>query len=184
MIKNILLIVLSATIMGGCVNLDKPPSAKHYILDANPSTFANEGKSTNVKVLPIRIPTYLNQANLVLKLDDHQIQISNYHFWADDLRQSIQRVMIKQLNMPDSEYSFGEKCRSCKQIGIHIDHYYPSQSGEVYLSGTYTITEYNESQTQHAFSYSLPLEKGGFDESVKGMRSLLNALAANIISNM
>lgn len=184
MIKNILLIVLSAVAINGCVNLDKPPSAKHYILDSDPSTFNSEGKSTNVKVLPIRIPTYLNQANLVIKLDDHQIQISNYHFWADDLRQSIQRVMIKQLNLLDSDFSFGEECRNCQQIGIHIDHYYPSQSGEVYLSGTYTITEYNQSQTQHGFSYSLQLQKGGFDESVKGMRSLLNELADNIIANI
>jgi uncharacterized lipoprotein YmbA len=60
---------------------------------------------------------------------------------------------------------------------VSIDHFYPTQSGDVLLSGTYTKVSVDKSQQQVRFLLNSRLEKGGYDEAVVVMRDLVSKLA-------
>jgi len=167
--------------LSGCVNTTPATDSYYYILDTMPQqkiTAVNVVENLEqIKVRPVTLPDYLNQPNLVLKLSDHQIKIANYHFWAENLRQSIQRVLINELNANNSEISFTQACAKCDELVITIDHFYPTQNGEVVLVGSYYLTS---NYTQNRFILKRELEQGGYNEAVSAMRALLTDLAEQI----
>lgn len=175
---KVLLLATSVVVLNGCVNSKPAPNAFYYVLDPKPQSFQAKTTTTQYKVLPVAVPDYLNQPNLVLKLSDHQIKITNYHFWAEDLRQSIQWVLINELNQANKQASFTSNCTQCSQISLTLQHFYPTESGDVVLAGSYQIK--TETDQQYSFSYTGSLNKGGFDEAVSVMRGLLNELVVDI----
>lgn len=167
-----------------CATSAPPPDTFYYVLDPAPKSFAVKNAETEIKILPVTLPDYMNQPNLVIKLSDHQIKITNYHYWADDLRQSVQRVVINELNQLNNTVNFTQQCRNCINVEISIDHYYPTEGGDVLLAGTYVVIGTNAKQNINSFSFSTSLSDGGFDESVAKMRELLDALSAEINNSL
>lgn len=175
--------VLLFVLLQACVSSKPPPDTFYYVLDPAPRYKLEKTSARQYQVLPVVLPNYMYQPNLVLKLSDHQIKITNYHYWADDLRKSVQRVLINELNHLNAELSFVDKCKSCVgSISISIDHYYPTESGDVLLAGTYVIenTLLPDQTTSHNFQFSTTLKDGGFDESVAKMRALLDQLSMSV----
>jgi len=130
--------------LSACTSSVDIPNTYYYVLDANaPNSSYNQPVIKHgdriVKVLPVQVPDYMRQPNLVLKLQDHEIKIANYHFWAEDLRLSIQRVLLKELNAMHGDIHFSERCSPCEEILMIIDHFYPTEGGEVILAATVEI---------------------------------------------
>lgn len=168
-----------------CVSSESVPISYYYVLEANTlpthkSEVTNKTASRNIKVSSIEVPNYLSQNSLVMKLDDHQIKIANYHFWAEDIRSSIQRVLINQLNKEFEDISFVRQCSKCDELNINIAHFYPSLNGEVVLAGMYEFKTSNKSTKYASFNLRTQLEQGGYNESVSKMHQLLLDLAAQI----
>jgi uncharacterized lipoprotein YmbA len=187
MILKILVTLFLTTGLLGCVSSTAPPETFNYILDNQPTGIQSTlktatvlTKQTAIRVLAVQVPDYLNQPNLVLKLSDHQIKIANYHFWAEDLSQSIQRVLINELNSTHSDFSYRERCAGCDELAITIDHFYPTEQGNVVLSGSYEKVTKDDNRGHVRFYLTQKLEKGGFDEAVSVMRALLGELAQQI----
>jgi uncharacterized lipoprotein YmbA len=183
--------LFAAVTLSACVNTAPTPDTYYYVLDASPQSFASKTVDKplkSYKVLPVQVPDYLNQTNLVLKLSDHQIKITHYHYWAEDLRQSIQRIIINELNQANSEASFSKQCGQCAPLQISLQHFYPTESGDVVLAGTYQITSHSakgkRTEQQYSFSFNRSLETGGYDEAVATMRLLLDDLAIQINQNL
>lgn len=170
--------------LAGCINTQQAPQTFYYILDSTPQPASQTndvklGDSVKqIKVNPVVLPDYLNQPNLVLKLSDHQIKIANYHFWAEDLRQSIQQVLINELNLQNPKTSFSKICSgACLTLDITIDHFYPTEDGDVMLAGTYYQSD---TRVIKRFVLKRSLSNGGYDEAVPAMRALLSELASQI----
>ena len=170
--------------LAGCINTQQTPETFYYILDRSPvsaeyaKTAKTGDKVKQVKVNQVVLPDYLNQPNLVLKLSDHQIKIANYHFWAEDLRQSIQQVLINELNVNNPDTTFAKVCSgACTSLDITIDHFYPTEDGDVLLAGTYYQSS---NKIVNRFVLKRNLNKGGYNEAVPAMRALLSELASQI----
>jgi len=183
MLKLLSLLLLTYLLLG-CISNKTPRESFYYLLDAAPMKEHNstagaskELTKTYIKLSTVRVPDYLQQSNLVLKLDNHQIKIANYHFWAQDLSESIQRVLMRELNAASPGVIYTQQCVKCAELIVSIDHFYPTQSGDVVLSGTYTKVSVNKSQQQVRFLLNSRLEKGGYDEAVVVMRDLVSKLA-------
>jgi uncharacterized lipoprotein YmbA len=177
---NACLVVFCTLALSACVTSPAPPKSIYYVLDPKPQSFASKTASQQYKLLPVTLPDYMNQPNLVLKLSGHEIKITHYHFWAEDLRRSIQGVISNELNLANSDISFLPSCARCGQIAITIYHFYPTESGDVFLSGSFQINPDNAPQQHHSFSYSRSLQDGGYNEAVSVMRALLDELVLDI----
>ncbi len=185
MCSRIILLFVSVLGLQACANIDKAPQTYYYILDAVPipvqqTHSTSQNTIRQIKILPVIVPDYMNQPNLVIKLNDHQIKITNYHFWAEDLRRSIQRILISELNQRQLDISFTERCIDCAQLVVSISHFYPTESGDVILSGAVEFRAQNAQQIRTEFSFKQSLNEGGFDAAVKEMRALLSQLAQSI----
>ena len=182
-VTKFFLLGLVVLVLQACTSSAPTPDTYYYVLDPSPKTATEKKTTVAYRVLPVELPNYMNQSNLVLKLSDHQIKISNYHYWANDLRKSVQRVVINELNQLNSQAGFAESCSNCSYtIIISIDHFYPSESGTVVLAGSYNINTdfFGVTTRSYPFSFSSTLDKGGYDESVSAMRGLLDKLSVQI----
>lgn len=186
MVLKLLISVLLCSTLVACVSNTSAPQSYYYILDApsnvqenKVTTLTGDIVQKRIKVVPVRVPDYLHQPNLVLKLSNHQIKIANYHFWAEDLTQSIQRVLINELNV-NSAVNYTQQCIDCDALAITIDHFYPNEQGQVLLVGSYELISHTSNSLLTQFSFNIRLQAGGYDEGVAAMRALLSHLATEI----
>lgn len=180
---SFLLVFLCTSLLSACASNSIPEQMRYYVLESSPSSpvaVAPKQTARQVKLMPVTVPDYLKQANLVMKLSNHEISIANQHLWAEDLRQSIEQVLLNQLNQRFADILFTEQCAKCARLSIDIQHFYPTVNGKVYLSGFYEMRALDKTTIRHAFSFSTQLENGGYIESVAAMRELLQQLGAAI----
>ncbi len=170
----------------GCVNTEPLPNSHYYLLDEPQSTNShfssplNDVKNNQVKVNLVTVADYLAQPNLVMKLDNHQITIANYHSWGEDLPSAIQRLIIKDLNARYQHTVFLESCLNCTELSVYVEHFYPSQNGDTIISGSYEIAYDNGVNQRQDFMYKVEQNQPGYLQSVKNMRVLLRKLADSI----
>ena len=178
-------IILLCLLLSGCSSTAiLKPQAKFYLLDSLPVTESNNAKNI-IAIHRISIPAYLDQPNLVMRQADQQIIIANYHSWADNLRDSIRRVLRSELNRSGKDFRFEETCQACGDLTITIRDFYPTDAGEVFLAGSYSlIKEPEQTAKQVHFSLRGNMQDSGYDEAVNQMRQLLLKLSQHIRSNL
>ncbi|MEO0442909.1 MAG: ABC-type transport auxiliary lipoprotein family protein [Pseudomonadota bacterium] len=178
-------------LLPACSSTNKPPTIKYYLLDLPPefSTFASKQFNKNlVKVNRADLPDYLEQPNLVIREDNQQIRIANYHSWADNLGESIRRVLINNLNAKNNNYNFVKECKDCANLKISIEHFYPTNDGKVVLIGIYSIEKMTATKKGETFSerfmLSQDIQIDGYDHAVKKMSELLSQLSEQMTQNI
>lgn len=191
---NIRPIFISVCLLGltACVNTAPTPDSFYYVLEPVPVTSKNmaapqDDSNTSlakpaaiVKLMPLNVPDYLNQPNLVLKLEDHQIKIANYHFWAEDLRTSTHRILVNETNARSETTRYAKRCIDCDELTITIDHFYPTESGDVFLAGSFEIAKRDGTSQYADFKFNRNISEGGYNAAVAKMRMLLNDLAQRV----
>ena len=55
-------------------------------------------KVINILVNPIKLPEYLDRPQMVLRESEYKLQLSEYHRWAEPLKDDFTRVFVKDLN--------------------------------------------------------------------------------------
>lgn len=190
----IVLVLFTVLVTTSCTSLTPKPSpeTKYFVLDTPPSAKPPALSAKQAMILPIRLPEYLNQQQLVVREKNHQIRIAKYHSWAEPLEVSIRRSITNQLNQKDLGYSFVSSCSRCPRLLVDIHHFYPTVDGVVLLSGGYRFDGFpTESSLHtegansfHAFHYNAELKADGYAAAVKEMRSLLGMLADEMASTV
>lgn len=174
-VSGLMLILISA-----CSTTQLAPPINYYLLDTKPASPGQKLSSNLVQIKAVELPDYLEQPQLIIRENDHRLRIANYHSWADNLGDSIRRVLLSELNSLNQDFSFTNKCDQCRALRISIDHFYPTADGQVVLSGLFeSVTVQGDRQVEQ-FLLSADLKTDGFDNSVSQMRELLSRLSAKI----
>ena len=96
--KRILLISLSL-ILVACFS-SQPTS--FYLLRAMETTHSgqNETRFEKITVLvkPVKFPEYLEKPQMVVRENNYKLQLSEYHRWAEPLKDNFTRIFIENLN--------------------------------------------------------------------------------------
>ncbi|MEP0355105.1 PqiC family protein [Paraglaciecola sp.] len=184
MIKVFLTTLLS-TLLAGCSVTESVPEIQYYLLDAMPTEQEIKLSTKQINIPPIDLPDYLQQPNLVMRGEQQQMHMARYHSWADNLGDSIRRVMAIELSQPTSDTNKANTCSPCVNLYLSIQHFYPTQDGQVILSGEFTI-EQSSQMKKHTqpFFFSQPLKASGYGQSVVQMRKMLSLLANQIKEQM
>ncbi len=159
----------------------KVPVTHYYLLSAGQeqSEHQTEPTTSRLYLADIRLPQYLKQDHLVMKLSENKLHFSRYHQWAEGLAQAFAKSIKQQvhtanfvLRPSDSELS----------LVIEIDDFYPTEQGQVILTGRYWVNHHNAPDTAIAVPFNLraSLTTTGFEHAVKKMHLLVVLLAKQI----
>lgn len=181
-----IILVLMAVWLSGCTSVSPlTPQVTYYLLDEIPKAQIQEqiqSDQPQIQVARIAVPDYLNRPSLVMRRNNQQMTFANYHSWADSLPTAMQRVIVSALNQTSATVQYTRHCtlRKCAQLQIVVDHFYPTETGDVVLSGSYSFTGTTAKSSPKPFTLTETLKSGGYNEAVQKMRELLFDLAEQI----
>ena len=177
---NRLCLVTAIFLIAACSSSAPAPSMNHYVLD---TVRDHSGSDVEVQLAQVRvlsIPDYLNQNALVMMIDDHKLELARYHTWADRLSDSIAKVVEYEYNAQLAKSANISACESCHQIGLSIEHFYPTSTGDVFLTGYYQYQNENKELIKRRFNLSGAMQADGYQAAVAEMRRLLKELSEQI----
>ena len=102
LIRTLAIVMLGAlwVVHSGCAS---SPSARFYTLSPSATTgpeiepSASDG-CLSLGIGPIRIPDYLDHPQIVTRDTSHEIKMADYDRWAERLKDSFTRVLVKNLS--------------------------------------------------------------------------------------
>ncbi len=89
------------TVFGGCASSTKP--SKFYVLSAIPESGPIAQTTTGesdilIGIGPITLPAYLNRSQIVTRTSENELNLAEFHLWAEPLKDSISRVLMESLS--------------------------------------------------------------------------------------
>jgi uncharacterized lipoprotein YmbA len=168
-------------------NSDIPLETNYYLLNSQnlAKNLVNINKTVVVEVL--ELPAYLDQPQLVMQLNKHQLHYARFDEWAEPLQAGFTKALINDLNLNNNSIQFvtdelKSNKKSADKLIMRIDYFHPSTASKVVLSGVFW-TENNKSQNiiQQQFSFELLLNEDGYTHAVAQMRRLVSMMSASVI---
>ena len=99
--KVFILLGLTVIFLSGCA---RSPSTKFYVLDSLSSSelepqFAPSRRGFTIGVGPVKLPQYLDRPQIVTRLSRNELQLAEFHQWAEPLGRNFSRVLAENLSL-------------------------------------------------------------------------------------
>jgi len=86
--------------LGGCGATSQP--SKFYVLNALSPSNQDIGKAPEnlaIGIGPITIPEYVDRPQIVTRISDHELNLAEFHKWAEPLKDNIPQVLADNLSV-------------------------------------------------------------------------------------
>ena len=188
--------ILMLSLLIGCAS-EVAPTTSYYLLNNSQSTPPAQVQKDQVVILKVlELPEYLNQAQLVMQMADHQLHYAHFHMWAEPIKAGFSKALIADLNAADNTIQFLPDRRKNAlddetQLYVQIDFFHASSESKVILAGYYWYEIKGDEGSGHEgksenppqpFHIEQNLQKDGYPHSVSKMRALVGRLAGEIVS--
>lgn len=193
--KSLIITVFCSLLFSGCSS--NPASQSQYYLLNNQQAVGeiNESDSSEKQILLLKIkelPRYLNQANLVLQRDQHQLHYAHHHMWAEPLHTGFSKALFADLNNNSKNKVFIESSAEANlekltALVIKVNHFHPTYQSKVILTGQYwlsTTGDNNSLPTKKNFHLEVDLQQDGYGHSVEKMRELIQLFSTQVLTKM
>jgi uncharacterized lipoprotein YmbA len=141
----------------------RPDPSRFYTLTAiaQPGDTATKDSGNpagvSLGIGPIRLPGYLDRQEIVTRVSQNRIDVSEYDRWAEPLETNFTRVLAQNLSVLLNTdqllfYPWELNRRPNYQVTIEVLRFEPSTRGEVQLSARWEILDTNK---------RTPLQAGG-----------------------
>ncbi len=177
-IGRILLVIL-VCVVWGCSHVSPP--VYYYTLSAMTSSSIDKTPS-NLKVVvgPVRIPGYLDRPQMIIRTNENQVRIVEYHRWADSLKERITWELAENLGVllksdHVSIYSLEASAKSDYQVIINFRQFDGWLGERVHLGAYWEIRSLGIQQNTRQ-------EKTEVDEPVDGQtyQAMVDAMSLAI----
>ncbi|MBZ4203050.1 MAG: PqiC family protein [Methylovulum sp.] len=140
--------LLAALMLGAC---STTPPTHFYVLDALPQTERANKQALAIGIGPITLPALLERKQMVTRLHDNTVQLAEFHQWAEPLKDTLPRVIVKNLAALQPTYVFRAYPWSAYgnvdyRIIIDIDSFAAETKKNVKFSASWAIMD----ERQHA----------------------------------
>ena len=100
-VREICVVAVCLLSVLGCANT---PPTHFYLLGAMPPSSASinlepQGLSTSLGLGPIHFPKYLDRPQIVTKMTAHEIELAEFHKWAEPLKDNVTHVLKENLSV-------------------------------------------------------------------------------------
>ena len=82
------------------------PPTHFYVLEALPHTARANSQALAIGIGPITLPALLDRKQMVTRLHDNRVQLAEFHQWAEPLKDTLPRVIVKNLAELQPSYVF------------------------------------------------------------------------------
>lgn len=82
------------------------PPTHFYMLEALPHTARANSQALAIGIVSITLPALLDRKQMVTRLHDNRVQLAEFHQWAEPLKDTLPRVIVKNLAELQPSYVF------------------------------------------------------------------------------
>lgn len=97
---TIAFLVVFVCSLPGCLSLRGSDAASFYLLSvplAEDATPVRDHGKLIIGIGPVDVPEYLNRSQIVIRRGPNELQLADFHKWAEPLKDGIARVLAKRV---------------------------------------------------------------------------------------
>ena len=139
-------VLLGAVIVAGCLS-PRADQSSFFVLTAltESESSGTAGAQLSVGVGPVTFPPYLERAQMVTRLGDHEFAINEYARWAEPLRANFTRSVVQNLGLllgidRVATYPWWNDRAPDYAITITVARFEPTAAGTVELWCTWEVS--------------------------------------------
>lgn len=173
---------LAVLIQLGCVG-STPPS-RFYLLE--PMAAAEQPRAASVEakpavaLAPVRIPHYLERAQLVTAVGKNTYQLDELHRWAEALDDNIARVMLRDISMlmPADVVSTNSQLarQASLTLAVTILEFHIDPAGQARLTAQWQVGRGDDVVLSRQSSYSAAADNADAQLKVEALNQCLSQL--------
>ena len=183
--KVALITVVTLVFFAGCKSTSSP--VVFYTLSAMQNQGGLANSDLAIVVGPVSIPQILNRPQIVTQTGAHKVEISEYHRWAGNLREDIERVVAENLGVllaTDRVTIFSKEngIDYTYRISLNVNRFTGKLGQNVQLSVDWTVKDAQENKVLR-FNKSIIQEQvksASFQEFVAAQSRALSTLSQEI----
>ena len=153
------------------------------------STPAAGGAARTQIVLEVKLPDYLNTANIAYQRNDVGVTMAQSHLWAEAPEPAIARLLVNDLSkrMPQTAWLTGDTVASYRgtTILVSLDQFNGRYDGRAVISGQWLV---RNAQQQLLAAYPINIEVtqygDGYDALVRALNQGAHQLSAQIATQL
>jgi len=131
-------------VAAGCLAPRVDPSTFYVLTSAAP--VGNARVPVRLGVGPVTLPGYLDRSQIVRRLGEHQVALSDGERWAEPLRENLARTLTENLTrtlQPDAAvaYPWHPSARVGYAVAVDFTRFEPDTTGLVRLEAAWQVTE-------------------------------------------
>jgi len=156
-------------LMVACVG--QSPADKHYYW-LNSGLVSGPGLAANFEV-KIKLAAYLRQPGIVLTSQEHELQLANYHLWAEPLSRAIRSNLKYRLE--------NAQLKDVDWIQVDVRQLHGSVQGQVLLDAQWHAMMSCKLEAGASFNRRLAQPQAGYNALVSSHQELLRQLSESIV---
>lgn len=176
MTKNMRVLSFCVLLLAGCsVNNPKNISYYHFSIAKPALEFSAPFNRSQIKVMPTKMPDYINTLGIAQRIDNHRAKAANWHLWATKPSEMLSASAVNLLQTAllewlvvgaetdwlnnDGAVAQGEQYL----LQLVLERFNGGLNNDAELVGTWLVFD-KKNQVLHRknFSLSIPLEQDGY----------------------
>lgn len=184
--KRATLLVLLMT-LAACVG--STPPATFYLLEPIADTgseLAYSAGKPSLALAPVRIPHYLERAQLLTASGKNTYELDEMHRWAESLDDNMTRVLLQNIAVlvPANVVIIGG--REAKQADAHLSvtilDFFVDPQGLARLTASWQLRRGNDAVLSRQSAYRVPVGGDEVQLKVEALNQCLNQLSREIVA--
>lgn len=164
------------------------PSAKFYLLE--PSAIATSPSNSEQQIVlvlaPVRIPHYLDRAQIVSASGNNSYQLSELNRWAEGLDHNINRILQQDLSqhVPATVLQTAPADANPLKLAVNIVEFHVTAQGQASLKAQWQLTQGKQLLSVQHHEYLEATTSGDYPKMVAALNACLRQMSGDIAKSV
>ncbi len=170
-----------------CVGCARTTPSRFYLLSPTPPADVTlVAERLVVGVGPVELASYLDRPQLVTRTGAHEIELSEFHRWAEPLQENVASVLVANLSqlLGTDEvltYPWSRRVTPDWRVAVTITQLERTSEGAAVLAATWSVApDGGDAQLTQRFRTELPCDGAGCQTAVAALSNALGDLSRAI----
>ncbi len=173
--------------LGGCIGGSSTP-AQFYLLEPLTETpvVAADAAPTMLVLAPVRIPHYLDRAQIVTATGDNTYQLSELNRWAEGLDHNVNRVLQQDLSklVPADVVSSAPVGTSPLKLAVTIQAFHVDAQGQARLEAQWQLSRDQQTLSVRRQGYREPASTSDYRLMVAALNACLHNMNRDLANDV